>query len=79
MVNNNKNYTTSVSLTNVTRNKLIALANIIGTTQKKLLSKLIDKEIETLSPTDKNNFTHILKAIEIKDKFRNTERGNNND
>ena len=42
----NKNYITSVSLSNVTRNKLIALANVYKTTQKELLSALIDKEIK---------------------------------
>ena len=38
-----KNYTTSVSLSNVARNKLIALANMEEITQKELLNKLIDK------------------------------------
>ena len=66
----NKNYITSVSLSNATRNKLIALANIRGTTQKQLLSKLVDKEVAHLNPTDKNNFMNILNAIEIKDNFK---------
>ncbi|AEI57668.1 DUF5388 domain-containing protein [Limosilactobacillus reuteri] len=70
MTKKNKDYTTSVSLTNVTRNKLIALANIRGTTQKQLLSKLVDKEVAHLNPTDKNNFMNILNAIEIKDNFK---------
>ena len=70
MTKKNKDYTTSVSLTNVTRNKLIALANIRGTTQKQLLSKLGDKEVAHLNPTDKNNFMNILNAIEIKDNFK---------
>ena len=34
-----KNYTTSVSLSNVARNKLIALANMEEITQKELLNK----------------------------------------
>ncbi|MCC4485428.1 MULTISPECIES: DUF5388 domain-containing protein [Limosilactobacillus] len=79
MTKKNKDYTTSVSLTNVTRNKLIALANIRGTTQKQLLSKLVDKEVTQLSSTDTSNFSHILKAIQIKDNFKNTERGNYNE
>ena len=70
MTKKNKDYTTSVSLTNVTRNKLIALANIRGITQKQLLSKLVDKEVAHLNPTDKNNFMNILNAIEIKDNFK---------
>ena len=61
-----KNYTTSVSLSNVARNRLIALANIEEITQKDLLNKLIDKEIAQLSSKDKSNFAFILKAIEIK-------------
>ena len=44
-----KNYTTSVSLSNFARNRLIALANIEEITQKDLLNKLIDKEIAQLS------------------------------
>lgn len=79
MTNENKIYTTSVSLSNVTRNKLIALANIEETTQKKLLNKLIDKEINQLSSKDKGTYSFILKAIEIKDNFRNKKRGNYND
>lgn len=75
----NKNYITSVSLSNVTRNKLIALANVYKTTQKELLNALIDKEIKQLNSKEKNDFTCILKAIEVKDAFRNTKRGNNND
>lgn len=43
--NRNPNYTTSISVSNNNRNKLIALANIYETTQKDLLSRLIDKEI----------------------------------
>ena len=75
-----KNYTTSVSLRNVARNSLIALANIEEITQKDLLNKLIDKEIAQLSLKDKSNFAFILKAIEIKDNFRNDKkRGNYND
>ena len=70
MTKKNKDYTTSVSLTNVTRNKLIALANIRGTTQKQLLSKIVDKEVAHLNPTDKNNFMNLLNAIEIKDNFK---------
>lgn len=70
MTKKNKDYTTSVSLTNVTRNKLIALANIRRTTQKQLLCKLVDKEVTRLSPTDTSNFAHILKAVEIKDNFK---------
>ena len=62
-----KNYTTSVSLSNVARNRLIALANIEEITQKDLLNKLIDKEIAQLSSKDKSNFAFILKPIEIKD------------
>ncbi len=75
----NKNYITSVSLSNVTRNNLIALSNIHKTTQKALLRKLIDKEIEQLNSKEKNDFTRILKAINVKDEFRNKKRGNNND
>lgn len=75
-----KNYTTSVSLSNVARNRLIALANIEEITQKDLLNKLIDKEIAQLSLKDKSNFAFILKAIEIKDSFRNNKkRGNYNE
>lgn len=66
-----KNYTTSVSLSNVARNKLIALANMEEITQKELLNKLIDKEIDQLNSKDKGIYTYILKAIEIKDEFRN--------
>lgn len=55
-----KNYTTSVSLSNVARNRLIALANIEEITQKDLLNKLIDKEIAQLSLKDKSNFAFIL-------------------
>ena len=75
----NKNYITSVSLSNVTRNNLIALSNIHKTTQKELLSALIDKEIKQLNSKEKNDFTRILKAINVKDEFRNKKRGNNND
>ena len=42
--NRNPNYTTSISVSNNNRNKLIALANTYETTQKDLLSRLIDKE-----------------------------------
>lgn len=73
----NKNYITSISVSNDTRNKLIALSKIRGTTQKMLLSKITDKEVEQLSSVDKNNFTSILDAVEIKDSFKNyKERGN---
>lgn len=72
-----KNYITSISVSNDTRNKLIALSKIRGTTQKMLLSKITDKEVEQLSSVDKNNFTSILDAVEIKDSFKNyKERGN---
>ena len=75
-----KNYITSISVNNTTRNKLIALSNIYEVTQKDLLSSLVDKEIAQLSSKDKSNFAFILKAIEIKDSFRNNKkRGNNND
>ena len=75
-----KNYVTSISVNNTTRNKLIALSNIYEVTQKDLLSSLVDKEIAQLSSKDKSNFAFILKAIEIKDSFRNNKkRGNNND
>ena len=67
----NKNYITSISVSNDTRNKLIALSKIRGTTQKMLLSKITDKEVEQLSYVDKNNFTSILDAVEIKDSFKN--------
>lgn len=67
----NKNYITSISVSNDTRNKLIALSKIRGTTQKMLLSKITDKEVEQLSSVDKNNFTSILDAVEIKDSFKN--------
>ena len=67
----NKNYITSISVSNDTRNKLIALSKIRGTTQKMLLSKITDKEVEQLSSVDKNNFTRILDAVEIKDSFKN--------
>ena len=66
-----KNYVTSISVNNTTRNKLIALSNIYEVTQKDLLSLLVDKEIAQLSSKDKSNFAFILKAIEIKDSFRN--------
>lgn len=66
-----KNYTTSVSLSNVARNKLIALANMEEITQKELLNKLINKEIDQLNSKDKGIYAYILKAIEIKDEFRN--------
>ena len=57
---------------NVTaRNKLIALANMEEITQKELLNKLIDKEIDQLNSKDKGIYAYILKAIEIKDEFRN--------
>lgn len=62
-----KNYVTSISVNNTTRNKLIALSNIYEVTQKDLLSSLVDKEIAQLSSKDKSNFAFILKAIEIKD------------
>ena len=65
-----KNYVTSISVNNTTRNKLIALSNIYEVTQKDLLSSLVDKEIAQLSSKDKSNFAFILKAIEIKDSFR---------
>lgn len=73
-----KNYITSISVSNDTRNKLIALSKKIrGTTQKMLLSKITDKEVEQLSSVDKNNFMSILEAVEIKDSFKNyKERGN---
>ena len=74
MTKKNQNYTTSVSVSNVTRNKLIALSSIQKVTQKQLLSKIVDKEVAHLNPTDKNNFMNILNAIEIKDNLR----GNNN-
>ena len=75
-----KNYVTSISVNNTTRNKLIALSNIYEVTQKDLLSLLVDKEIAQLSSKDKSNFAFILKAIEIKDSFRNNKkRGNYND
>ena len=75
-----KNYVTSISVNNTTRNKLIALSNIYEVTQKDLLSSLVDKEIAQLSSKDKSNFAFILKAIEIKDSFRNNKkRGNYND
>lgn len=61
-----KNYVTSISVNNTTRNKLIALSNIYEVTQKDLLSSLVDKEIAQLSSKDKSNFAFILKAIEIK-------------
>ena len=67
----NKNYITSISVSNDTRNKLIALSKIRGTAQKMLLSKITDKEVEQLSSVDKNNFTSILDAVEIKDSFKN--------
>ena len=38
-----KNYVTSISVNNTTRNKLIALSNIYEVTQKDLLSSLVDK------------------------------------
>ena len=66
-----KNYITSISVSNDTRNKLIALSKIRGTTQKMLLSKITDKEVEQLSSVDKNNFMSILEAVEIKDSFKN--------
>lgn len=66
-----KNYVTSISVNNTTRNKLIALSNIYEVTQKDLLSSLVDKEIAQLSSKDKSNFAFILKAIEIKDSFKN--------
>ena len=72
-----KNYITSISVSNDTRNKLIALSKIRGTTQKMLLSKITVKEVEQLSSVDKNNFMSILEAVEIKDSFKNyKERGN---
>ncbi|NME21703.1 DUF5388 domain-containing protein [Limosilactobacillus reuteri] len=75
-----KNYVTSISVNNTTRNKLIALSNIYEVTQKDLLSSLVDKEIAQLSSKDKSNFAFILKAIEIKDSFKNNKkRGNNNE
>ncbi|MCT3201831.1 hypothetical protein EGO58_10150 [Limosilactobacillus reuteri] len=75
-----KNYVTSISVNNTTRNKLIALSNIYEVTQKDLLSSLVDKEIAQLSSKDKSNFAFILKAIEIKDSFRNNKkRGNYNE
>ncbi|WP_191991160.1 hypothetical protein [Limosilactobacillus reuteri] len=40
-------------------------------TQKELLNKLIDKEIDQLNSKDKGIYAYILKAIEIKDEFRN--------
>ncbi len=70
MTKKNQNYTTSVSVSNVTRNKLIALSSIQKVTQKQLLSKIVDKEVAYLNPTDKNNFMNILNAIEIKDNFK---------
>ena len=69
-----KNYVTSISVNNTTRNKLIALSNIYEVTQKDLLSSLVDKEIAQLSSKDKSNFAFILKAIEIKDSFRNNKK-----
>lgn len=70
--NRSPNYTTSISVSNNNRNKLIALAN----TQKDLLSILIDKEIEQLSSSNKNLFEYIFKAIKIKDYFKQiTKRG----
>ncbi|MCH5357807.1 DUF5388 domain-containing protein [Limosilactobacillus reuteri] len=78
--NRNPNYTTSISVSNNNRNKLIALANIYETTQKDLLSRLIDKEIEQLSFSDKNLFEYIFKAIKIKDNFKQAKKkGNYND
>lgn len=75
-----KIYVTSISVNNTTRNKLIALSNIYEVTQKDLLSSLVDKEIAQLSSKDKSNFAFILKAIEIKDSFRNNKkRGNYNE
>lgn len=75
----NTNYITSISVSNVTRNKIIALANIKKTTQKELLSDLTNKEIEQLTPKDKENFIYILKAVRVKDNFKqNVKRGNNN-
>lgn len=75
-----KNYVTSISVNNTTRNKLIALSNIYEVTQKDLLSSLVDKEIAQLSSKDKSNFAFILKAIEIKDSFKNNKkRGNYNE
>ena len=75
-----KNYVTSISVNNTTRNKLIALSNIYEVTQKDLLSSLVDKEIAQLSSKAKSNFAFILKAIEIKDSFRNNKkRGNYNE
>ena len=75
-----KNYVTSISVNNTTRNKLVALSNIYEVTQKDLLSSLVDKEIAKLSSKDKSNFAFILKAIEIKDSFRNNKkRGNYNE
>lgn len=75
-----KNYVTSISVNSTTRNKLIALSNIYEVTQKDLLSSLVDKEIAQLSSKDKSNFAFILKAIEIKDSFKNNKkRGNNNE
>ena len=72
-----KNYVTSISVNNTTRNKLIALSNIYEVTQKDLLSSLVDKEIAQLSSKDKSNFAFILKAIEIKDSFRNNKKRGN--
>ncbi|MGE9898744.1 DUF5388 domain-containing protein [Limosilactobacillus reuteri] len=75
-----KNYVTSISVNNTTRNKFIALSNIYEVTQKDLLSSLVDKEIAQLSSKDKSNFAFILKAIEIKDSFKNNKkRGNYNE
>ncbi|MCC4478530.1 DUF5388 domain-containing protein [Limosilactobacillus reuteri] len=56
MTKKNQNYTTSVSVSNVTRNKLIALSSIQKVTQKQLLSKIVDKEVAHLNPTDKKQF-----------------------
>ena len=70
MTKKNQNYTTSVSVSNDTRSKLIALSSIQKVTQKQLLSKIVDKEVAHLNPTDKKNFMNILNAIEIKDNFK---------
>ncbi len=75
-----KNYVTSISVNNDTRNKLIALATIRGTTQKSLLTLLVNKEIDQLNSADKDDFAYIFNATKTKDSFRNNkERGNNND
>lgn len=74
MVFQKVHYVTSISTNNISRNKLIALSNVYNITQKKLLAKLTDKEVKQLSSKDKHNFICILKATNVKDNLKHTQR-----